>query len=290
MTSIEKALGRLEESGGEKNGLFKSGDEMLPTGSDTQAESPAGKKRTRKSVYKLNLGELEHAGIITPNSHRTNVFEEYRILKRPVLMNAFGGGAAPIENGNLVMAASASPGEGKTFTAVNLAMSMAIELDTTVLLLDADVIRRTMTHMFNLQNEPGLIDVLLDKKKDLSEVIIPTDIDKLRLMPAGRTHPNSTELLSSSQMKKLALDLAKRYPDRVVLFDAPPLLAATEGRALADLAGQILIVVEAGKTTQNAIKEVVSSLDKNKAIGMVLNKSTHMFKRDYYYGAYGDGN
>jgi len=283
MTSIEKALDHLEENGGKKGDLFKSG------GEDSAKASLDKPGKNRRPVYKLNLGELERAGIIVPNSERTNVFEEYRILKRPVLMNAFGGGAAPLENGNLVMVTSTGPGEGKTFTSINLAMSMAIELDTTVLLMDTDVVRRTLTHTFNLENEAGLIDVLLDKEKDLSEVIIPTDIDKLRLVPAGRTHKNSTELLSSGQMKKLALDLARRYPDRVVLWDAPPLLATTEGRALADLAGQILVVVEAGKTTQNSIKDAVSTLDKNKAIGMVLNKSSHMFKRDYYYGAYGSG-
>ncbi len=283
MTSIEKALGRLEESGGKKADLFNSGD-------DTSVTVKAGESgKSRRPTLKLNLAELERSGIIVPNSERTSVFEEYRILKRPVLMNAFGGGAAPIENGNLVMVTSTAPGEGKTFTSINLAMSMAIELDTTVLLVDTDVVRRTLTHTFNLQNEAGLIDVLLDKEKDLSDVIIPTDIDKLRLMPAGRTHKNSTELLSSGQMKKLARDLARRYPDRVVLWDAPPLLATTEGRALADLAGQILVVVEAGKTTQNAIKEAVATLDKDKAIGIVLNKSSHMFKRDYYYGAYGSG-
>ena len=279
MTSIEKALGQLKDGEG-KDALFN------PEGEAGDAQGGTAKRKTRKPVYKLNLRDLEHAGIIVPGSTRTSAFEEYRILKRPVLMNAFGGGAAPVENGNLVMVTSASPGEGKTFTALNLAMSMAIELDTTVLLMDADVIRRTLTQMFNLGNEPGLIDVLVDRDKDLSDVIIPTDIDKLRLLPAGRTHPNSTELLSSSQMRKLAHDLAKRYPDRVVLFDAPPLLATTEGRALADLAGQVLVVVEAGRTTQAAVTEAVATLDKNKAIGMVLNKSSHMFKRDYYYGAY----
>ena len=284
MTTIEKALGHLVGREGNKDDIFASADET-----ESPVEQPGTGRKSGRPVYKLNLGELERAGIIVPNSERTPVFEEYRILKRPVLMNAFGCGAAPIENGNLVMVTSTVSGEGKTFTSINLAMSMAIELDTTVLLVDTDVVRRTLTHMFNLQDEPGLIDVLLDKEKDLSDVIIPTDIDKLRLMPAGRTHKNSTELLSSSQMKKLAFDLAKRYPDRVVLWDAPPLLATTEGRALADLAGQILVVVESGKTTQNAIKDAVSTLDRDKAIGFVLNKSTHMFKRDYYYGAYGTG-
>jgi len=281
MTTIEKALDHLEENRKKEGELFRPGDSVP---GDANIARPG---KPRRPVYKLNLGELARAGFIVPNAERTSVFEEFRVLKRPVLMNAFGGGAAPVENGNLVMITSTAPGEGKTFTSINLAMSMAIELDTTVLLVDTDVVRRTLTHTFNLQDEAGLIDVLLDREKDLSDVIISTDIDKLRLMPAGRTHENSTELLSSGQMKKLVHDLAKRYPDRVVLWDAPPLLATTEGRALADLAGQILVVVEAGKITQNALKEAVSMLDKDKAIGIVLNKSSHMFKRDYYYGAYG---
>ena len=164
---------------------------------------------------------------------------------------------------------------------------MVIELDTTVLLIDADVIRPRLTEIFNLRNEPGLVDILLDEDKEPSDVIVSTDIENLRILPAGRGHLHSTELLSSARMRRLTLDLVRRYTDRVIILDSPPLLAATESRVLSDLAGQILVVVEAGKTTKHAIKEAVETLDKNKAIGMVLNKGNQMFRRGYYYGSYG---
>lgn len=287
MSDIEKALERMQGTAMQRSAAVAGKDAPVALQHSPQPGPGNGRRSPERPVHKLNLGAMEKAGFLVPNSQRSSVVEEYRILKRPVLMNAFGRGAAPVTDGNLVMVTSSAPGEGKTFTTINLAMSMAIELDTTSLLIDADVVRPALTGVFNLRNMPGLIDLLLDEDMDPSDVIVTTDIEGLRILPAGRGHLHSTELLSSMRMRRIALDLARRYSDRVIIMDSPPLLSATESRVLSDLAGQILLVVEAGKTSQSAIREALEALDRNKPIGMVLNKSSQMFRRGYYYGSYG---
>ena len=166
-------------------------------------------------------------------------------------------------------------------------MSMAIEMDTTVLVVDSDVIKPSLTRTLGLENRPGLIDILSDDSLDLRSMIVKTDMPKLRVIPAGRPHLHSTELLASSHMQRLASELSKRYADRVVLFDAPPMLATSQASVLAHVVGQILVVVQSGKTPQSAIKAAVNQIDENKIIGMVLNQSHPSFNTEYYGGYYG---
>lgn len=238
---------------------------------------------------KLDLVRLRAAGLITPEAERSQVAEEFRMIKRPLLKNAFGQGAALVEKGNLIMISSGFPNEGKTFTSINLALSIASELDHTVLLVDADVARPAVTSYFGIDKGPGLVDYLLGDQPDLSNLLIKTDIPKLTLLPAGKRHHHSTELLASESMRNLLEELSERYPDRVIIFDSPPLLVTTEASVLASLVGQIVIVVESEKTTQTALKEALSLLDPDKSIGLVLNKSRQPFGSEYgmYYGYYG---
>lgn len=237
---------------------------------------------------KLDLVRLRAAGLITPEAERSQVAEEFRMIKRPLLKNAFGQGAALVEKGNLIMISSGFPNEGKTFTSINLALSIASELDHTVLLVDADVARPAVTSYFGIDKGPGLVDYLLGDQPDLSSLLIKTDIPKLTLLPAGKRHHHSTELLASESMRNLLDELSERYPDRVIIFDSPPLLVTTEASVLASLVGQIVIVVESEKTTQTALKEALSLLDPDKSIGLVLNKSRQPFGSEYgmYYGYY----
>jgi exopolysaccharide/PEP-CTERM locus tyrosine autokinase len=185
------------------------------------------------------------------------------------------------------MVVSALPAEGKTFTSFNLAMSVAMEKDTTVLLVDSDIIKPSLTKMLGLNNAPGLTDVLLDQQLSLSVVIIKSIMPKLNLIPAGRSHSHSTELLASSEMERVALELSQRYTDRIIIFDAPPILVTTEAPVIARLAGQVLVVVEAGKTEQSLVQEAVNQLDNTKVIGMVLNKSRDNAGGGYYGAGYG---
>lgn len=239
---------------------------------------------------KLDMLRLRAAGMVTPDAARSQIAEEFRMIKRPLLKNAFGQGAALVENGNLIMVTSAFPGEGKTFNSINLAMSIATEFDNTVLLIDADVARPAVTAYFGIETGPGLVDYLTGDHPDLSQLLIRTDIPKLTLLPAGRRHHHSTELLASENMRNLVRELSQRYSDRIVIFDSPPLLATTEASVLASLMGQIVVVVESEKTTQDALKEALLLLDANKSINLVLNKSRQPFGADYYgayYGTYG---
>src|SRR6185295_80110 len=176
----------------------------------------------------LDLAHLAAKGIVTPDAPRSRTADEFRVIKRPLIMNATGRGAAPIRNGNLIMVTSALPGEGKSFTAVNLAMSIAMELDHTVLLVDADVARPTVPGMLGLPATRGLLDVLVDESVDVGDVMLKTNVEKLSVLLSGTKHPRATELLASESMNRLLEELGSRYSDRIIVFDSPPLLVTTE--------------------------------------------------------------
>jgi protein-tyrosine kinase len=208
------------------------------------------------------------------------------------LKNAFGHGVTPIAQGNLVMVTSALPGEGKSFTAINLAMSMAAEMDRTVLLVEADLAKPAICRYLGISGpEKGLVDYLAEPGLELSKLLLKTNVPKLSLLPAGQQRPNATELLASSGMRELMAQLSQRYPDRIVVFDSPPLLLSNEAVVLAGLMGQIVMVVEAGKTQQARVKDAIALLDQNQVIGVVLNKQVvgSGTGYGYYQGGYGYG-
>ncbi len=288
MSSIERLMDKL--SNGASKGDIAKVKYTAPLPPEGNGDHVAGEEAQKaRPVCHLDLAELENQGFLTPAIARSKVAEEYRLLKRPLLMNAQGKGVSTDDLTNLIMVASSLPGEGKTFTTLNLALSIAMERDTTVLVVDSDVVKPSLTRLLGLQNEPGLIDILLEENLGLNDVIINTDMPKLSVMPAGKMHAHSTELLASGKMQRVANELSSRYPDRIVLFDAPPLMATTEAVVLAQTMGQILMVVEAGKTPQHIIQDAISRLDDSKIIGMLLNKSRGSFSDDYYGSYYGYG-
>ena len=230
------------------------------------------------------------SGLLVPSQSRNVLANEFRVIKRPLIANAMGKGATPVTNGNLVMITSALPGEGKSFTAINLAISIAMELDNTVMLVDADVARPSVLNMLGLPPTEGLLDVVNENSLDISRVLLRTNIEKLSILPSGTPHPRATELLASDAMIRLLDDMAKRYPDRIIIFDSPPLLLTTEARALATHMGQIVVVVQSGETTQAAVREAVATIDACPLKMMVLNKATQSASDRYGYGyAYGYG-
>jgi receptor protein-tyrosine kinase len=238
-------------------------------------------------VQSINLARLHRMGVVSPDAEKSQIAEEFRIIKRPLIANAFGQGAARVKNGNLIMVTSSLPGEGKSFCAINLAISMAMEMDRTVLLIDADVAKPRVPEYLGIHADKGLLDVLQDKDLKLSDVLIRTDIAKLTVLPAGRTYKRATELLASAAMTRLVEDIGNRYPDRIILFDSPPLLATSESSVLATHMGQIVMVVEAEKTSQEAVREALSHIQSCEVVGMLLNKTTPTPGADYYYGYYG---
>ena len=236
----------------------------------------------------IDLDALSAAGIVSPNAPRSQIADQFRVIKRPLISNAMGKGASVIVNGNLIMVTSALPGEGKTFTAINLAMSMATELDYTVMLVDADMARPSVMSVLGLPAGPGLLDLVLDESKDLSGSLLRTNIDKLTILPSGKPHARATELLASDAMIRLLDDMAKRYPDRIIVFDSPPLLLATEARVLASHMGQIVMVVRAEKTLQSEVAHALATIEACPVKLMLLNQARTISKEGYGYG-YGYG-
>lgn len=241
---------------------------------------------TRSRLVNVDLARLRAAGFITPDEPTTQIATEFRVIKRPLLDNVEGRSAAPVENANLIMITSAVPGEGKTFTSVNLAMSMALELDRTVLLVDADATRSSVMSQLGVSESRGLTDLLLDPTLQLSDAMLRTNVEKLSLLPAGSPYARATELLASDGMMRLVDELATRYPDRVVIFDAPPLLATTESRVLARHMGQIVMVVEAESTTHAVLQDAMDTIKSCPVVSMVLNKMRQSEMGAYYGGYY----
>ena len=237
----------------------------------------------------LDLAMLEATGIVTPNAPRTHIADEYRVIKRPLISNAMGRGAAALAHGNLIMVTSAMAGEGKSFTSVNLAMSIAAEMDHTVMLVDADVARPSVLRMLGLPAAPGLLD-LLEGKAQMSDVLMKTNIDKLTILPSGTPHARATELLASDAMRLLLDDISRRYADRIVIFDSPPLILTTEARVLATQIGQVVMVVQADKTLQADVQQALATIEACPVKMMLLNKVHAEGKGSYGYGyGYGHG-
>lgn len=311
MSIIEKAVGKLEKEGAIGAGQAlpnhstshgrEVSDEMntqRKAGQSSPVDAITVKERSPDTVpvpnpasapaprrITLNLEKMRQYGIVTPDQGRTQTAEQFRVIKRPLLTNAFNRGPGMIKNGNLIMVTSALAGEGKSFCTVNLAMSIAMEMDRTVLLVDADVARPTVPKILGLGTERGLMDILHDEKLDLADVLIKTDIEKLTLLTAGRRHSHSTELLASQSMNVLLKELAERYADRVVIFDSPPLLLTSEARVLASQMGQIVLVVEAETTSQQAVKETLRQIESCDVVNLIYNKA-RSFSGGEYYGYY----
>jgi Mrp family chromosome partitioning ATPase len=172
------------------------------------------------------------------------------------------------------MVTSALRGEGKTFCALNLAMSLALEVDTSVVLVDADVVRPGVFERLGLSaRPPGLLDLLRGSVGQLAQALVGTDVAKLLLMAPGEHDPRATELLASGAMDRLLTRLAEEYADHVVIFDAPPLLNHVESTVLASKVGQVLVVVEAGKTPRAAVQQAFAALTGCPVVASVLNKS-----------------
>lgn len=235
--------------------------------------------------------QLQANGLLAPGPANRRLAEQYRAIKRPLLGNADPSRDPPVARGNLIMVASALAGEGKTFTCVNLCMSIARERDWTVVLVDADLSKPHLTRLFAAEKERGLIDLLRDPTLSFDSVVMPTDVPGLSLLPAGARDPNASELLASRRMDELCLELSAGDVGRMIVFDSSPLLLTTEASVLASKIGQVVVVVRANETPREAVLAALEKLDPEKAIGCVLNQSRGAVESSeaYGYGYYGYG-
>ncbi len=231
---------------------------------------------------------LDQNMLVSGSDIGREIHDDYRRIKRPLVSNASGRNKAMVERGNLILVTSAVPGEGKSYTAVNLALSIAQEIDTTVLLIDCDVAKQGTSRLLGLENVSGLVDVLERDDLNIGDVLLQTDIPNFRVVSAGKQHEYVAELLSSHRMSDLVNEIASRYSDRIIIFDGPPLLPTPQTQILAGLVGQVVFVIEAGKTPQALVEEALEMLPEEQAVGLVLNKNEGLSGSGYYYGYYGD--
>ncbi len=290
MSIIEKALAKQKQTTQNSDKLNSDSEQINSTKTKVESTSKNNAESNEKTALVLDKESLAERGYLIDNGTRKSIKDEFRQIKRKLLNNAFGNVAKTLHHSNLIMVSSAKPNEGKTFVAINLALSIALEQDKTVLLIDSDVLRPSVLRELGISEHPGIIEYLLGESEQVSEIIYNTDIDKLKLIPAGKPHHLSNELLASEKMAKFASELAHRYPDRIVIFDCPPLIGVTETLVLASLMGQALIVVEESKSSIADIKAATEHLNEDLAVGLVLNKAIRSHKDLYGYYGYGYGN
>ncbi len=231
---------------------------------------------------RIAMDDLRDGGFIVPDSGATALAEEFRIVKRQLLR---GMDEAP--TGRTILVCSARPDEGKTFCAINLALSLAAEKDVEVILVDADVAKPEVLSTLGLENGAGLIDAIADASIDIEGCIVRTDIAGLSVLPAGRRTNEATELLASARTTQVLERLRTRDPRRIILFDSPPALSASPASVLAMHSGQLLFVVRAEKTGEAELREALELLSACPKPQLLLNGvefggSSRRFGR--YYG------
>lgn len=264
---------------------------------DDKVKSSDGKLSGKEKIHVDLLDRLLETNMLVPGSNLDReIQDEYRRIKRPLVSNAVGRNKLLVERGNLILVTSSIPGEGKSYTAVNLALSIAHERDTTVLLVDCDIAKQGVSRALGLEGVTGLVDVLEHENLNIGDVMLHTDIPKLRVVSAGKQqHDYVAELLSSQRMADLMNELASRYSDRIVIIDGPPLLPTPQTQIIAGLVGQVVFVIEAGKTPQALVAEALELIPEEQATGLVMNKNVGLSSRSSYgygygYGYYDDNN
>ena len=295
MSKIQDALSRLQRG----QGAGAAAPPLQPLATARDPVPPAQKPgdpgaRRREHPYggpalQIDRDALRAAGLMAPESQARQVADEYRQIKRPLLAGASGRAGGQIERGNLLMVGSAVSGEGKTFTCINLCLSIATEKDWSVVLIDADVAKPHVSRLFGLADAPGLLDLLRDHNLRPSSVVSPTDVPGLAVMPAGGRDDFASELLASERMESICRALAAEDRRRMLVFDSSPLLQTTEAPVLASHMGQLAVVVRADQTSRQQLQSALAKIDPELSVSLVLNQAKSAGFLDYYTGNYGYG-
>lgn len=287
MNLIEQATRRLEEL--RRAGIQVPTAALEPAAADAAVmrvvdatpapEAPVAEPANDRSIGKtsrevtIDLDHLASQGYLTPMLSDRVLAEQVRIIKQAVLKNVETAGAHGLRR-NLVLVTSATAGEGKTFFSMNVAMSLAMEVDFHALLVDADVLRPSVLDRYGIEAGPGLLDLATRPELDISDVLLRTNVPKLSLLPAGKQTHKSAELLSSSYIDRLLTELSERYADRLVIFDAPPILVSSGTRHLATRVGQVIMVVQADSADSRAVAQAFDAVDSCPLVSTVLNRSS----------------
>lgn len=277
MSRIEEALQKLQKR--QKAGVDSPVLVSRPLGTVVSSEHTYGGKAVR-----FNPEQMRANGLLAPDVEERRLAEQYRVIKRPLLRNAEPDHAPPVPRGNLLMVASALSGEGKTFTCVNLSLSIAREKDWSVVLIDGDCSKPHLSRSFSAEREPGLIDLLRDPTLRFDSLVMSTNIPGLFLLPAGSNDPHASELLASRRMDELCEELAA-IKGRMFVFDSSPLLLTTEAAVLGSKVGQVALVVRANDTPRQAVLAALEKLDSGNAVACILNQ-TYGAGLGFEYGDY----
>ena len=284
MSLVEQAIARLrsQQSGAQRPILSGSASKaaMPPIADDLDGTKAANR-------LAIDNNALRDGGYLPEVSKDRQFADQYRRIKRPLIEKALSGDHAGGEP-RIIVVTSAVPGDGKTFTSINLAFSMALERDISILLVDSDVAKHHITDIFGLRQRKGLLDALTDESLDPEALVVPTSSRGLSILPAGTRVEGTAELVSSNRMRQIVTTLCTRNARRILLLDSPPLLITNEGRALVKIAGQVVLVVRAGETPRHAVQAAIDMVDEKQAGGMILNQVKVGLTEGYYgYGAYG---
>ena len=254
---------------------------VTPPGNNPSPTATAAPRAVR-----IKFNEVRRRGMITPDNLRSNISFEFRAIKRKLLAGTRSEINSNAITNNLIMVTSALPGEGKTFTATNLAFALAAERDLHVLLIDADVIHPSIGALFDSPEGPGLTDLLNGNCSSVAEVMRRcTDQHNLSVIFSGARDERAPELISSKKAADLFLDISRRYNDRIIIFDTPPVLASSETASLAAYMHQAFMVVAAGAANRDQVQTALDNISACRNINLVFNKAPKWQKlaSDYYY-------
>ena len=221
----------------------------------------------------VNFSLLRAAGLLPAEADVTRLAQQYRRISQRLIGAAIGRGGPRLGNGRLILVASAMPGEGKTFTAINLALSMSLEKDVHVLMVDADVTKRQISRLLGVDKARGLLDLLRDPELGVEQVVRLTSVPRLSILPAGALREDTSALFASPRMAQVANVLGHQDPCRIVLVDSPPLRQMTGAHMLARVAGHVLVVVRAEFTPQPTVLDALKLLEGHPGVSLVLDQS-----------------
>jgi Mrp family chromosome partitioning ATPase len=289
MGVIEAALEKLRRGGA----ALEAGGTRLPAVALESWSTGGSSEVVSNRRVTLDRQRLRAAGYLPEVGEELTFADYYREIKRPLIRQAVAVGAAVSQR--LIVVTSALPTEGKTFTALNLALSMARERDISVLLVDADFPKAHIGRALGVHEEPGLLDAVASNALDPESLILPTDVKGLDILPGGRFFGGAAELVASARMGEIAARLLARNPRRLVVFDSSPLLVSSEARALIQLPAQIILVARTGQTPRRALQDAITHIDNKKLQGLVLNNAYAKTQNQYYgfsepHGPEVDGN
>jgi exopolysaccharide/PEP-CTERM locus tyrosine autokinase len=294
MSLIEQALEKMraqQQHAGAAVAAARVAAPVVPLAAASAPASDAGVTRpsppapatTHSLRISIDQDKLLREGVLAKPAQQHQQASEYRNIKRQLLQALRDGGTSIKDSDRILMIASAIAGEGKTFTAINLALSLARELDYSVLLIDADFAKPNTSRLLGIEAASGLLDAARREDIDPESLVVDTDIPGLSVLPAGSMVANATEYLTSVRMHEILARLVS-VPNRIILMDSPPLLMTTESAALAQLAGRVLLVVRAESTPHRAVLDALDLLGDSVNVGLILNQTTHAPLQGYYYG------